>query len=159
MAFVVFWHVVDELDLRTMQAAADALLGEHDFRAFCRRVPGTSVDEPIHRRVIDARWGAQGRSPGPGPDRGPGRASEGTEGAWPVAPPGLVPEVGRLLTFEIEANAFCHQMVRSLVGSLVEVGRGKENAAGLMERLRAVSRHRMPDPAPALGLCLVSVTY
>ncbi len=50
-------------------------------------------------------------------------------------------------------------MVRSLVGSLVEVGRGRENAAGLMERLRAVSRHRMPDPAPAHGLCLVSVAY
>ena len=50
-------------------------------------------------------------------------------------------------------------MVRSLVGSLVEVGRGKENAAGLMERLRAVSRHQMPDPAPAHGLCLVSVAY
>jgi tRNA pseudouridine38-40 synthase len=66
---------------------------------------------------------------------------------------------GSLLAFEIEANAFCHQMVRSLVGSLVEVGRGRENAAGLMERLRAVSRHRMPDPAPALGLCLVSVSY
>ena len=50
-------------------------------------------------------------------------------------------------------------MVRSLVGSLVEVGRGRENAAGLMERLRAVSRHRMPDPAPAYGLCLISVAY
>jgi tRNA pseudouridine38-40 synthase len=65
----------------------------------------------------------------------------------------------RLLRFEITAASFCHQMVRSLVGSLVEVGRGKENAAGLMERLRAVSRHRMPDPAPAHGLCLVSVAY
>ncbi len=45
------------------------------------------------------------------------------------------------------------------MGSLVGVGLGKENAAGLMERLRAVSRHRMPDPAPAHGLCLVSVAY
>ena len=49
-------------------------------------------------------------------------------------------------------------MVRSLVGALVEVGRGRQNAAGLMERLRAASRHRMPDPAPPGGLCLVSVT-
>ncbi len=65
----------------------------------------------------------------------------------------------RLLRFEITAASFCHQMVRSLVGSLVEVGRGRENAAGLMERLRAVTRHRMPDPAPAHGLCLVSVAY
>ena len=30
------WHVSDPLDLRSMAAAADALLGEHDFRAFCR---------------------------------------------------------------------------------------------------------------------------
>jgi len=66
---------------------------------------------------------------------------------------------GRLLRFDIAAASFCHQMVRSLVGSLVEVGRGKENAAGLMERLRAVSRHRMPDPAPPGGLCLISVSY
>jgi tRNA U38,U39,U40 pseudouridine synthase TruA len=50
-------------------------------------------------------------------------------------------------------------MVRSLVASLVEVGRGKENAAGLMARLRAATRHRMADPAPARGLCLVSVDY
>ena len=50
-------------------------------------------------------------------------------------------------------------MVRSLVASLVEVGRGRENAAGLLERLRAASRHQMPDPAPAAGLCLVTVDY
>ena len=50
------WPVADPLDLRSMAAAADALLGEHDFRAFCRRVPGTSADDPINRRVIDARW-------------------------------------------------------------------------------------------------------
>ncbi len=30
------WHVADPLDLRAMAAASDALLGEHDFRAFCR---------------------------------------------------------------------------------------------------------------------------
>jgi tRNA U38,U39,U40 pseudouridine synthase TruA len=50
-------------------------------------------------------------------------------------------------------------MVRSLVASLVEVGRGRENTAGLMERLRAASRHAMADPAPAAGLCLVAVDY
>ena len=65
----------------------------------------------------------------------------------------------RLLRFEIAANSFCHQMVRSVVASLVEVGRGRQTAAGLMEQLRATSRDRMPDPAPAHGLCLVSVDY
>ena len=66
---------------------------------------------------------------------------------------------GRLLRFEMEANSFCHQMVRSVVGSLVEVGRGRANAATLLERLRANSRHRAADPAPAQALCLVSVDY
>jgi tRNA U38,U39,U40 pseudouridine synthase TruA len=45
------------------------------------------------------------------------------------------------------------------VGSLVEVGRGNQNAAGLLERMRALTRHAMPDPAPAQGLCLIAVAY
>ena len=133
------WHVRAPLDLGSMRTASDVLLGTHDFRSFCRRPVGTDATQPLVRRVTTARWGV---------DRGPealdAAASDGE---------------ARLLRFEITAASFCHQMVRSLVGSLVEVGRGRENAAGLMERLRAVSRHRMPDPAPAHGLCLVSVAY
>jgi len=132
------WHVRDPLDLRAMSAASDVLLGTHDFRSFCRRKPGTSPEEPIMRRVTQARWSVDG-----GPE---------------VADAGAV-DGGRLLRFEIEANSFCHQMVRSVVGSLVEVGRGRGNAATLLERLRSVTRHRAADPAPAQGLCLVSVRY
>ena len=50
-------------------------------------------------------------------------------------------------------------MVRSLVASLVEVGRGRQSAAGLLERLRAATRERGPGPAPPQGLCLVRVAY
>jgi tRNA pseudouridine38-40 synthase len=132
------WHVRDPLDLRAMSAAADVLLGTHDFRAFCRRKPGTSPDEPIVRRVTQAKWSLDG-----GPEVADAAALVG----------------GRLLRFDIEANSFCHQMVRSVVGSLVEIGRGKGNAATLLERLRSVTRHRAADPAPARGLCLVSVGY
>jgi tRNA pseudouridine38-40 synthase len=131
------WHVRDTLDLGSMRTASDVLLGSHDFRSFCRRPVGTDAAQPLVRRVTTARWSV---------DRGPEALDAGGEDT-------------RLLRFEIGAASFCHQMVRSLVGSLVEVGRGRENAAGLMERLRAVSRHRMPDPAPAHGLCLVSVDY
>jgi tRNA pseudouridine38-40 synthase len=63
------------------------------------------------------------------------------------------------LRFDISASSFCHQMVRSLVAALVEVGRGRQHAAGLLERLRSSSRQAMPEPAPARGLCLVSVAY
>ncbi len=84
-----------------------------------------------------------------------------TRAAWSVDQGSEVQALaeGRLLRFEIEAASFCHQMVRSLVGSLVEVGRGRGNAATLLARLRAADRHRAPDPAPARGLCLVSVAY
>ena len=133
------WHVRFPLDLGSMRTASDVLLGTHDFRSFCRRPVGTDATQALVRRVTTARWGV---------DRGPEALdAAGSDGE------------ARLLRFEITAASFCHQMVRSLVGSLVEVGRGRENAAGLMERLRAVSRHRMPDPAPAHGLCLVSVAY
>jgi tRNA pseudouridine38-40 synthase len=139
------WQVADPLDLRSMAAAADALLGEHDFRAFCRRVPGTSADDPIHRRVLDARWtrldGQHGRT---GPDRSK------------VA---LAPAVGCLLAFEIEASAFCHQMVRSVVGTLVDVGRGKKRPSDMLWILRSADRHEASQPAPPHGLTLMAVRY
>ena len=135
----IAWHVRDALDLGSMRTASDVLLGTHDFRSFCRRRPGTDAAEPIVRRVTQARWSVD-----EGPETGDARRGTGE---------------GRLLRFDVAAGSFCHQMVRSLVASLVEVGRGRENAAGLMERLRAVTRHRMADPAPAQGLCLISVAY
>jgi tRNA pseudouridine38-40 synthase len=135
----VAWHVRDPLDLGSMRAASDVFLGTHDFRSFCRRPVGSDPAEPLLRRVTKARWSIDD-----------GREATDAE---------VGTETSRLLRFDITAASFCHQMVRSLVGSLVAVGRGKENAAGLMERLRAVTRHQMPDPGPAHGLCLVSVAY
>jgi tRNA pseudouridine38-40 synthase len=136
------WHVRDPLDLRAMNTASDVLLGTHDFRSFCRRPPGSDPAEPIVRRVTRVRWSV---------DEGPEAADAGRGvGTEPPA---------RLLRFEISAISFCHQMVRSLVASLAEVGRGRETPAGLLERLRATTRHAMADPAPAHGLCLVSVDY
>lgn len=140
------WHVTHPLDLRSMAAAADALIGEHDFRAFCRRVPGTSPDEPIPRRVTDTRWTVL-------------HAEVGPEGPERLSSPALVPAVGRLLAFEIEANAFCHQMVRSLVGTLVDVGRGRKRPADMVWILRSADRRHASQPAPPHGLTLVKVDY
>jgi tRNA pseudouridine38-40 synthase len=141
----ISWHVSDALDLVAMRTASDVLLGSHDFRSFCRRPPGTDASEPIVRRVTRARWSV---------DTGP-EASD----ADGVAPSDASLSGARLLRFDISASSFCHQMVRSLVASLVDVGRGNGNAAALLERLRAASRQSMPEPAPAEGLCLVSVDY
>jgi tRNA pseudouridine38-40 synthase len=65
----------------------------------------------------------------------------------------------RLLRFWIEANAFCHQMVRALVGTLVEVGRGRRRAGEMAGILRAVDRAAAGQLAPAHGLCLWAVRY
>ncbi len=135
------WHVPEPLDLAAMRGASDAVEGEHDFRGFCRRPPGTPADQPILRRVRRTSWH---ELPPP----------VGAEGGDEVPS-----DQGRLLRFDVEADAFCHQMVRSLVAVLVEVGRGRERAAGVVARLRSGERAGAPRPAPACGLCLVAVRY
>jgi tRNA pseudouridine38-40 synthase len=129
------WNVRHRLDLRAMAAGADALLGEHDFRAFCRRPPGSSPDDPINRRVLDASWHEVDWTPGGLDDR------------------------SRLLRFDITAQSFCHQMVRSLVGTLTDVGRGRRRASDVVWMLNAGDRSGGATLAPPHGLCLLSVDY
>jgi tRNA pseudouridine38-40 synthase len=64
-----------------------------------------------------------------------------------------------ILRFWIEANAFCHQMVRSLVGTLVEVGMRKRTAGDVTQILRSGDRSKTPNLAPPHGLCLWEVRY
>ncbi len=64
-----------------------------------------------------------------------------------------------ILRFEITANAFCHQMVRSVVGLLVEVGLGVRHAGDILAVLRARDRHAAGRLAPPQGLVLWKVEY
>jgi tRNA pseudouridine38-40 synthase len=128
------WHVTGPLDVRAMAQAGYTLLGEHDFRAFCRRPSGTGPDEPVRRRVLDLAVGVVDDALGVAPD-------------------------GRLVRVEVTASSFCHQMVRSVTAALVAVGTHALSAADLTERLRVPSRAGLPAPAPPEGLCLVAVGY
>jgi tRNA pseudouridine38-40 synthase len=128
------WCVEGPLDLRAMAQAGYALLGEHDFRAFCRRPDGTGPDDPITRRVLRLDVDEV-------PD-----------------PYGLA-GAGRVVRIDVEAGSFCHQMVRSVAAALVEVGRHALSAADLVAHLHSGSRAGLPAPAPPEGLCLVSVGY
>ncbi len=74
------------------------------------------------------------------------------EASWAVVGDGL-------LRFEIEASAFCQQMVRSLVGTLVMVGRGKKRAGDVAWIIRSRDRSLAGEPAPPHGLCLWEVQY
>jgi tRNA pseudouridine38-40 synthase len=59
----------------------------------------------------------------------------------------------------IRANAFLHQMVRSIVGTLVAVGEGRLEPSSVGEILAARDRSRAAQPAPPRGLTLVRVVY
>ncbi|MGH3666604.1 MAG: tRNA pseudouridine(38-40) synthase TruA [Egibacteraceae bacterium] len=64
-----------------------------------------------------------------------------------------------LVVIEVAGKAFCHQMVRSLVGTLVEVGRGKHGPEWVVEVLAAGDRQAAGPVAPPHGLTLVGVAY
>ena len=64
-----------------------------------------------------------------------------------------------LLRFDIEATAFCHQMVRSIVGTLVDVGRGRRRAGEVKGILAGRDRSAAGEPAPPHGLSLEEVAY
>ncbi len=102
-----------------------------------------------------------------------------------VEPPSLVRRVrdarwedggAGVLLFWIEANAFCHQMVRSIVGTMVEIGKGQRRAGGrsaarpgatstagtagtMAAVIRARDRRHAGNLAPPHGLCLWEVRY
>lgn len=63
------------------------------------------------------------------------------------------------LHFEIEANAFLFRMVRSIVGTLLEIGRGRLSPDQFREILRSRDRGRAGQTAPAHGLSLIRVRY
>ena len=64
-----------------------------------------------------------------------------------------------LITYEVRADGFLRHMVRAIVGTLVEVGRGRKPAAWMSEVLESRERRRAGPTAPATGLFLVGVEY
>jgi tRNA pseudouridine38-40 synthase len=68
-------------------------------------------------------------------------------------------EGDRVLTFEIEADAFMRNMVRVLVGTMLEVGGGRRDVDGLATLLDGAPRSAAGPTAPAHGLYLLEVRY
>lgn len=66
---------------------------------------------------------------------------------------------GSELRFELTADGFLHHMVRILVGTLLEVGRGKRRPEDLPAILEGCLRADAGETAPAKGLCLMEVFY
>ena len=109
------------LDVAAMSAAAEHLIGLHDFAAFCRRRDGATT-----RRTLQAFT--------------------------------VVRQTGEIVC-TIQADAFCHSMVRSLVGALLAVGEGRRPPSWPAELLTRTTRADEVTVAPAHGLTLVEVGY
>ncbi len=65
----------------------------------------------------------------------------------------------KILEIEIEANAFLYQMVRNIVGALIEAGRGQLSGEDVARLTAGLDRTKCPPPAPPQGLCLTQVNY
>jgi tRNA pseudouridine38-40 synthase len=63
------------------------------------------------------------------------------------------------LRYEVRATSFCWQMIRSMVGTMVEVGVGKRRPGDIMGIIRQRERAAAAEPAPPHGLCLWEVGY
>jgi tRNA pseudouridine38-40 synthase len=165
------WQLRRRLDESAMHAAAQLLLGTHDFRSFETDWPNkvtsvrTVMELSVRRAPLWDLWTTE-REP---PRAHPGLALEGTGG-----PPHTAPADGNsresdalfpvradapLLIVEIVADGFLYNMVRSIVGTLVNVGRGKWDAADVTAILEAQRRSVAGSTAPACGLYLVAATY
>ncbi len=138
----VVWHVPQPLHLDRMARAATALVGEHDFAAFQGR--GTDVKTTI-RQVLDA-----------------GITEMNIHTAQPLALSPLTEGAdygGRLLRFEITGTGFLRHMVRTIVGTLVDIGRGQSEVEEMAAIVASADRRRAGHTAPPHGLMLWKVTY
>jgi tRNA pseudouridine38-40 synthase len=125
-------HVTKRLDLIAMNEAAATLIGNHDFASFGQPPTGESSVRTLHQ----AEW---------------------QEVTTNLSPPDPYP--GRCLVFTICANAFLYQMVRNLVGTLLQVGLGYRQPTEVSLALAAKDRSRSAPPVSPCGLMLERIRY
>jgi tRNA pseudouridine38-40 synthase len=66
---------------------------------------------------------------------------------------------GEQIEIDIEGDGFLYNMVRNIVGTLLDIGRGKIPVGSMTRILRAKDRRQAGETAPARGLCLMEVKY
>jgi len=123
------WHVIRPLDLPAMQAGCAGLVGEHDFTSFCRR-PKVDAEHPLPSMVRIVH-----------------------SARW------MRVDDSPLLRFEIRGSAFCHQQVRSTVGTLVDIGLHRLPPDAVPAIIEARDRAAAGQVAPPEGLVLWQVGY
>jgi tRNA pseudouridine38-40 synthase len=141
------YSVRREVDAAAMHEAAQLLLGRHDFRSFETDWPNkvTSVRTVYEISVTrQPMW----------------RLFEGTGAAGHLPNSARrQPAGGDIICTEIIADGFLYNMVRSIMGTLINVGRHKWTKEDVARILSAQNRSVAGSTAPACGLYLVEVWY
>jgi len=120
------------LDVDAMDKAASLLVGEHDFTSFCKVSSARMLQED-------------------------GRSLSRCLQTLRVS---QVEELGEtVVAIDVTGNAFLHNMVRIITGTLVEVGRGQRDPEWVAEVLDARDRTAAGQTAPPEGLTFVDVAY
>lgn len=127
------YHVSQKLDTEKMKRAAEYLLGRHDFKAF----QGSGCSAKTTIREIKSL-----------------EITELTSLEFLA-----FRFEGRYLKISIEANAFLRFMVRNIVGTLIEIGRGRMEPQEMERILNSRDRRSAGPTAPAQGLFLERVFY
>jgi tRNA pseudouridine38-40 synthase len=141
------WHYPHPLDVPAMHAAGQALVGRHDFSSF----ESAGSERPDSIRTIHelfvVRW---------------------IHAHELIRRPQFIPDaIGNTgftqpsdhITIDVAGDGFLYNMVRAIVGTLIEVGRGTRDAQWLADVLAARDRRQAGQTAPPHGLFLVSVDY
>jgi tRNA pseudouridine38-40 synthase len=76
----------------------------------------------------------------------------------PYAPCAMLREMS-LITIDIEADGFLYNMVRTITGTLIEIGRGRFPKGSMKKILVSRNRKKAGPTLPAHGLCLMEVKY
>lgn len=121
-----WWHKTS-LDFEAMMDASRYLVGEHDFKSFCKAQ--SAIGKNTVREIKEIELFTENQL---GED---------------------------CLTLRVVGNAFLHSMIRTIVGTLVEVGEGRHEPAWVKEVLEACDRKAAGRTAPACGLVFHKVTY
>ena len=109
-------------DVESMQKAAAAVIGTHDFNAF--KCADSSMENTV-RTITRSEWNRN----------------------------------GNLLVYTVEGNGFLYNMVRILVGTMLEIGSGKRPVSDMENAIETGSRTSAGATAPARGLRLERVIY
>jgi len=140
------------LDLEPLQAAARLFEGEHDFLSFAATDPDRTQrilaedEEPGDHDLIRCAMAKAVNT---------GTIRTVFSSAWEQRPT----DAGELLIYRVRGNGFLHHMVRNLVGTMIDIGRGQLALEEISRILAARDRSQAGPTAPARGLFLHSVDY